>query len=399
MANWFNNIFTKANPVQENIVRSEGETHYTTTNITTVTKAFQTIEVVNRGINLVVDSCADINVDIKQRIQGLVVTSVDIRPGKLDKLLNYLPNEYIDINTFRRNIYMDLLVDGNAFIYFDGAHIYNLPAHSVEIIADKKTFVKGYKYLGDNNLLLPTEVIHIRDNSVNSLYRGKSRLLSAMLSVNALNNLVEYQSNFLAGGTVPGIVLTSENPLNEKTKERIRAQWKRQYNIKTNARNPIILDGGFKVDFLGATTIKELDFESSVDTLEGKILEAIGVPPVLLKSGNNANIRPNISLFYITSVIPLVNKVNYALERFFGYDLKCITSEIEAMKPELRDQANYLSTLVNAGIMTRNEARELIRLPNSTQPFASDLVLPANVAGSNVDPNQGGAPIQDNNGK
>ena len=390
MANWFKNIFTKENPAQEAIYRDEGESHYTSTPINSVKKAYESIEVVNRGINLLVDSCADVNVDVKDRIQGLAVTEADIRPTKIDRLLNYIPNEYIDINTFRRNIYMDLIIDGNAFIYFDGAYIFNLPAASVEIIADKKTFIKSYRYLGQTTTLSPNEVIHIRDNAVNTIYRGKSRMLSAMQSINALSNLVEYQSNFLAGGTVPGIVLTSENPLSDRVKNRIRSQWKAQYNIKTNSRAPIILDGGFKMDFLGATTIKELDFESSVETLEGKILEAIGVPPVLLRSGNNANIRPNISLFYITSVIPLINKANYALERFFGFDLKCITTEVEAMKPELRDQAAYLSALVNAGIMTRNEARELIRLPNVEGGIANDLILPANIAGSAVDQNVGG---------
>lgn len=391
MANWFKNIFTKSNPAQPEIYRDEGDSHYSNTNITTVAKAYETIEVVNRGINMVVDSCADINIDVKDRVTNLGIVTADIRPAKLDKLLNYKVNEYLDVNTFRRNIYIDLLVDGNAFIYFDGAYLYNLPATSVEIIADKTTFVKEYKY-NSTITFKPNEVIHIRENSVNSIYRGKSRLLSAMTSVNALNNLVTYQSRFLEGGTVPGIVLTSENPLSDKIKERIRQQWKRQYNLKTNSRQPIILDGGFKIDFLGATTIKELDFESSVDTLEGKILEAIGVPQVLLKSGNNANIRPNISLFYLMTVLPLVNKVTFALERYFGYDLKAITAEVEAMKPELREQANYLSTLVNAGIMTRNESRELLRLPASEQDFASELVLPANIAGSAVDANQGGAP-------
>ena len=390
MFQWLSKIVNKENPAQERIVLDEGDSHYSYAPITTISQAYDKIEVVNRGVNLIVDSASEINIDIKARINGLAVTSADIRPDKLNSLLNFKPNLYQDISSFRRKIYMDLITEGNAFIHFDGAYLYNLPAINVEIVADKRTYIKEFKY--DDVKFRPDEIIWIKENSVNSIYRGKSRVLSTLDSVNALNNLISYQSSFLEKGTVPGIVLTSQTPLSDKVKDRIRAKWSKQYNLKNNSKQPIVLDGGFDLKFLGATTIKELDFESSIDTLENKILEAIGVPQVLLKSGNNANIRPNISLFYLLTVLPIVTRVTFAFERFFGYDLKCVTTEIEAMRPELRDQANYLSTLSNSGIMKRNEARDQIRLPASDEDFADKLILPANIAGSAVDSTQGGRP-------
>jgi len=65
-------------------------------------------------------------------------------------------------------------------------------------------------------------------------------------------------------------------------------------------------------------------------------------------------------------------------------------SDVPALQPELRDQANYYATLVNTGILTPNEAREALRL-ETIDGFDQPRV-PANIAGSAANPEQGGRP-------
>jgi phage portal protein BeeE len=139
----------------------------------------------------------------------------------------------------------------------------------------------------------------------------------------------------------------------------------------------------------------ELDFVQSSKEQEAAILKALGVPPILLDSGNNANISPNLRMFYINTVLPLVTKVTQSFERYFGYDLKPVTQDVLALQPELRELANFHSTLVNAGIITRNESRAKLRYPYSDSEIADELVLPANVAGSAASANLGGKPIEE----
>ena len=384
----------KLNPAQPRIVQNEGTSHYGDTKITSIRAAYKKSEVVNRGVNLIVDNCADINIDVKDKIHGLSSSGADVRAAKLDTLLNYKPNPDIDANTFKRNIIMDLLIDGNAFVYFDGQYIYNLPANEVEIKADKKSFIHSYIY-GDVSFT-SKEVLHIRDNAASSIYRGASRLVSALDSINALLSLVAYQQKFLDNGTIPGIVLTSENPMSDRVKQRVLSNWRQQYSVKNNARSPILLDSGWKMSFLGASTIKELDFEASVNTLENKIMEALGIPQVLLRSGNNANVSPNIRMYYHLTVVPLINKVVYGFERFFGFDLKIRETEILPMRPDLREEGAFWTSMVNAGIFTRNEARENFRYEAKTDSdIADELILPANIAGSATDASVGGRPANE----
>ena len=114
---------------------------------------------------------------------------------------------------------------------------------------------------------------------------------------------------------------------------------------------------------------------------------------MLLDSGNNANIRPNHRLYYLETVLPIVRKINFAFERFFGFDLEEDLSGVPALQPELKDQAAYYSTLVNTGIMAPNEAREAMRM----EPLEGhdDLRVPANIAGSAANPSEGGRPEQE----
>jgi len=384
----------KNNPAQEEIANDQaGDTTYTSINTRAHVTSYKTIEVVNRGTTLLVDGASEFKIDVGEKVFTEDTVSY-MRPERLNKLLNFRPNKYQSSEDFKRNVYMDLVLEGNAFIYFDGAWLYNLPAIHVEIIPDKKTFIAKYKY--DNQEFNPKDIIHIRENSASSLYRGASRLESAVSSISILNRMNKYQDNFFKNNTILGVVLKTPNILSEKIKNRKILQWMRDYNPTSGGRKPIILDGDYDIEDLAKYNFKELDFAESIKTQETKILEALGVPPILLVSGNNANITPNLKLFYIMSVLPMVNKLVAAFELHFGFDLKPVTQDILALRPELKDLSQYLTALVNAGIMTRNEAREILRLEKSDEEHADKLTLPANIAGSAVDPSLGGREPENN---
>lgn len=387
--NLFTKLVNKLNPAQSEIVDDTGDTHQTSSNLYSNQKAYSTIEIVNRGVNLIVDSSADIRLDVGE-ILDFFSSPNRVRKKKLDQLLNFRPNPYYSADVFKRNIYIDLILEGDAFIYFDGAYLYNIPAMSMDIIADKKTYIKEYVY-GDTHFK-PNEIIHIKENSGSKIFTGESRLDSAKKSLNTLQSMTDYQKNFFDNSAIPGMVITTPNPLSPRIKTRLLSEWISRYNPKRGGRRPMILDGEMKLESLSKYNFNELDFNGSIERYETTVLKALGIPPILLNSGNNANITPNLKMFYINTVMPLVNKTVQSIELYFGYDIKPVTQEVLALRPELRDLANYLSTLTNAGIMKRNEAREEIRLESVPGKVGDELILPANIAGSAADASQGGAP-------
>ncbi len=391
---WYDRFFRKED-VEEKLNTSQhllgGTSESTREPTTSYERQYEELEIVNRAVNMIVDDAAEIPAIVSgsAKLNGVIK---GIKRAKVDTLLNYEPNPFQDINTFKRNLITDYILDGNIFIYFDGVHLYHLPSSKMAIHASESTYVEQYTF--DKNVeYSPNEIIHIKENSFYSIYRGVPRLSPALRTMQLMASMRRFQDNFFKNGAVPGLVLKSPNTLSEKIKERMIQSWGARYKPDAGGRRPLILDGGIEVDNLTNVNFKELDFQSAIAENEKIILKALGVPPIMLDSGNNANIRPNMRLYYLETILPIVRKINFAFERFFGFTIKENVTDIPALQPELRDQSQYYTALVNGGIISPNEAREQLGFEPITGQ--DDVRVPANIAGSAANPDEGGRPVEE----
>ena len=159
------------------------------------------------------------------------------------------------------------------------------------------------------------------------------------------------------------------------------------------ARSPAILDGGLKVDKFSDINFQTLDFENSVERLEQDMAKALGVPYVLMKSGNNANISANQVLFYDHTILPIVAMFASAFTQFFNLSLiKPDKTVITALQPDLRTQSQHYVSLVNSGIITPDEARIKLGFPSLDHPDTNAIRIPQNITGSATNPSEGGRP-------
>lgn len=393
---WYDRILgrstdEKLNPAQYVISRNEGLTVDSREIVTNYRNAYEQLEIVNRAVNMIVDDVSEIPFNIGNQTPGVNNIVKNIRRSKVELLINREPNPFQDVNSFKRNLIVDLMIDGNIFIYFDGAHLYHLPANKIRIESDPDTYVSKYTY--ENSIdYSPNEIIHIKENSFNSIYRGVPRLKPAFRTMQLLSSMRNFQDNFFKNGAVPGLVLKSPNTLSEKIKERMLQAWVARYNPSSGGRRPLFLDGGLTVENLTEVNFKDLDFQEGIKSNEKIILEAMGIPPILLDGGNNANIRPNHRLYYLETILPIVRKLGYAIERYFGFSITEDVTGIPALQPELRDQAAYYATLVNTGIMSPNEAR--VALGKDPVDGFDKPRVPANIAGSAANPEEGGRPVE-----
>ena len=147
---WYNNIFSrkpveveeKLNPAQyldsKNVDSSREPT-------LSYERAYEDLEIVNRGVNMIVDDVAEIHTVVSRQnsFRGVVP---GIKASKVEQLLNKSPNPYQDINSFKRNLITDFILDGNIFIYFDGVHLYHLPANKMIIHASDSTYIEKFTF-------------------------------------------------------------------------------------------------------------------------------------------------------------------------------------------------------------------------------------------------------------
>jgi len=127
-------------------------------------QAYEDLEIVNRGVNMLVDDAAEINVKVGPQLPTQSIIK-GIKRSRVELLLNKEPNLFQDISTFRRNLLIDYLIDGNIFIYYDGVHLYHLPASKMIIHASESTYIEKFTY-NETVTFSPKEIIHIKDNSL-----------------------------------------------------------------------------------------------------------------------------------------------------------------------------------------------------------------------------------------
>lgn len=393
------NLHEKAMPPQEG---SDYKSEHTTNvrDSFNLYNAYSLFECVNRGVNMVADCASAIPIDVGDKLEGYVPVFKKLYPtyraNNLHNLLNVAPNPDQDRSELLNGLVIDLLLTGNAYLYFDGASLWRLPVIYMKVKAGPIRLVEEYIYTPNSEEIRfkPDEVIRIKYGSATNPYIGTSRLAAALQSLSIIDKMNTYQRNYFKNSTVLGIVLHSKNLLGDRTKKRYAKELE-AFRPDTGANKPIILDGDVTLDNLSKQTNKDLDYDTSLRAREYRVLQAIGIPPVLLDPGTASAINDNLKMFYQLTVLPLMDKIVFALERYFGIDLKLVLSEIPAMLPDDKSRAQSLQTLVNSGILTRNEAREELRYEASDEEFADSLILPVNIAGSANDSSQGGRPTNE----
>jgi HK97 family phage portal protein len=396
---WRQWISEKLNPAQPSIASLEPFASPET--IVDYLQAYREIEIVHRAVEMVISAC----VEVPLIIEGSGPAK------KLNKLLNIKPNPFEDRVRLFRRAFLDFHLDGNAFFYYDGEYLYLLPANDVEVVPDPKTFVSHYNYLVSNQSssdyfgyskqtrkssairFEAHEIIHVMNENEHSIFRGTSKLKPLLRLIELYYYMINFQRQFFKNNALPGFVLTTDNILSKRVKERLLEAWRSTYTtIFDGARNPAILDGGLKIDKFSTVSFGELDFENSIERIQQDMAKALGVPYVLLKSGNNANIDANQKLFYLQTVLPILNQFCSAFTHYFNTNISIRPDRLSvpALQPDNKTQATYYATLVNTGIITPNEAREGLRF--AKLDGFDTLRIPQNITGSATDATQGGRP-------
>lgn len=390
-------ITEKLNPGQRIIRDMEPVSHRTNRKPFTTGQAYSKIEILNRTANMVIDSAAECSYTVGDKY-NIVTYANGVKTKTLDTLLNVRPNPFMDISTFRRLVVTDLLFEGCAYIYWDGTSLYHVPAALMQVEADANKFIK--KFIFNNQIdYRVDEIIFIKDNSyvcgTNSQISGQSRVATVIDSLEKRSKMLNFKEKFLDNGTVIGLILETDEILNKKLRERKQEELQLDYNPSTGQSTVLILDGGMKAKpYSQISSFKDLDFKEDIEGFNKSICLAFGVPQVLLDGGNNANIRPNIELFYYMTIIPMLNKLTSSLTFFFGYKVTPNTKEVAALTPDKEAEAKHLTSLVNNGIMTGNEAREELNLEPLDDEQMNKIRIPANIAGSatGVSGQEGGRP-------
>jgi HK97 family phage portal protein len=279
------------------------------------------------------------------------------------------PNPEQGYGAWAEQLVSFLLIAGNSYVEAVGPdrgaprELYVLRPDRMRVLPDAQNRVRGYRYeVSTARIDLDTEhCLHIRLFSPLDDWYGMSPLEAAARAIDQDNELARYEVRLLQNQAMPGMVLRSQDALDDRQYDRLKQQIAQLYQGTDNVGRPMILDGGLEAQPLSFSP-QDMSMDKSMLWSAQRICAAFGVPGELvgLMSATYQNRREARKALYTETILPLLDRIaddlNNWLAPQFGpaLTLSYDRDSIEALQ---EDREALFNQIQKADWLTVNEQR------------------------------------------
>lgn len=324
----------------------------------------------------------------------------------LKTLLNMIPNEYMTATTFWETVELNRNYYGNAFVYVerikkgrnagDVASLWILPANEVQIWMDDDGIFNKNKAIwyiwtdsrtGKRYTFRMEDVLHFKSSMSWDGIVGLAVKDILALQIDAAKYGQSYLSKLYKGNMFGGkIVIQYTGQLNKDAKNTLVKELENYANSVGSGKFlplPLGMTASPLEMKLSDAQFLELNKLSAL-----QIASAFGIKPNILNDytkSSYSNSETQQVDFYVNALMPilkgykeeltkkLMSKSDIMKNKFFEHDVH----ELFKMDPIRNMQ--YCVQGANNGIITPNEAREILGLPYSNIPNANELMINGNI--------------------
>ena len=338
-------------------------------NIVTDTRALQ-VPTVHRCIRIIGETCASLPLQVFERTQAGDIPA----PNHWLSRLLVEPNDSMTGDELREALVGQMAGWGNGYaeIVRDSTgrprELWPLKADLMVVTRDEERVLR-YEY--PDRYQTPrdytaAQILHCRAFSIDGVM-GLSPLGFLRHTLGLTVGAEDLAASFYQNGGRPSAILTVDKPLTPAQREQVREQITRPLE---EGRRIMVLEGSMK--YQGVTISPEdMQMLSTRQFQVEEIARVFGVPLHLLGVQNNV---PNWGLeqmnqsFFTFVLNAYLGRIESTINRFLlAADERTRFFVRHDVKPLLRadsgSRASYLSSLVQNGLMTRNEARRWEGLP------------------------------------
>ena len=301
------------------------------------------------------------------------------------------PNPLQSNSEFFNALYGYLMLSGNAYLLKVGSEVgaprelHLLRPDRIEIKEGKTHIPTQYDYKLNGQVEASyavdqetgfSELKHIKLWNPLDDYYGCSPLSAAAVEVDQHNMASNHNISLLNNGARPsGAVVFKPRDdagfavnLTDSQRQQLLTDLNQRFSGSNNAGRPMLLEGDFDWKEMGLSP-KDMDFLSLKHLSATEIAMCFGVPSQLVgvpDAQTYANVAEARLALYEETIIPFLRKVesdiNEWLVPLFGDNLEFSydVGVIPALSERRRRIYENVTQAVTAGIMTRNEAREML---------------------------------------
>ena len=372
----------------------------------------QTVDIVYKAVDLIATNFA--NVKLKVVTFDSEGQEITLPNHPLQLLLNK-PNGIQSGTEFQYSQCAWRLINGNAYTWLitsggnadlsapDG--MFALPSYSFTFM-DNGDLPWYYQYnprqgiIGPKDTKFPfdyftgrSNVIHWRNFNTQSLNRGSSPLQAINTNVNIYSNANEWNAKYFDNGCRLSLafVVKDNVELSDEQTQLFDKMVEQRFTGLDKSNKPILLENMTPVEM--GNTAKDADFIESLKKQEAAIARTLGIPPVLLNSGEgstfNNQLQAKLTLWDET-IIPLIDgyiqELNDQLQYRYSDNIMIVPDYSNVQALNERKEQNY-TIAAGASHLTINEKRKLTGqdpIDGGDTLFVPTGTLPLDIASSGL---------------
>ena len=290
------------------------------------------------------------------------------------RLLHDQPNDLMAADEFQGVIAASLALWGNAFVAKgygpDGAvnELVPLKPSRVQVGYDGSRREPYYLLDGKATRYTRKDVLHVRGLSSDGLI-GYSPIQVARQALGTSLALDEYAGRFWNNNARPGVILRHPNKLTPEAAKRLKSSWDSAHGGLANIAKTAVLEEGMDVSVIGMP-LQDAQLVEQMRLTDIRVAQLFRIPPALLLA------NPGTSLTYSTTegqgidflrwtLGPWLRRLEGALladPYLFTQGARFVPgfATDALLRSDLKARADTAVRLVDAGILTPNEGREVM---------------------------------------
>jgi len=290
----------------------------------------------------------------------------DISAPGADSLLKS-PSRFMSAFEFRRAMTMQVLLYGNAFAAINrtrGGELLELillDADSVSLDLNGAAPIYKTRLYGD---LAMDQVFHLKAPNTNGLW-GDSPVSLCRTSLQLMAAQEDMALKAFSNAGNPKIALVHPGPLSLEARQRIMADYEAKHAGTSNTGKPLVLAEGMRIERI-SSTLDDAGLQAARQYSVGDVSRIYGVPSSYLSetAGPSYGTLEWLSRMYVDAcLMPWMQCWrSEILAKLAGTGETVAFDTDDLVRPGMAETMAALRTAVEAGVMTRNEAREELDL-------------------------------------
>ena len=356
-------------------------------------------------IHILCSDLASLPLNLFRRTPQGAVLAVD---HPLFRLLHDSPNQWQTSMELRESMILDVLCFGQSFtekvIGPNGIErLYPLSAGRMTYVDPLSMYLPAdppllWRYADPHvgqRIFLSDDLWNVRMLAPGGTINGQSLILLAREAIGLALAAEEQGASLFRQGIQTDFALSTDETLGDEERKNLSEAFQKRYAGSGNAWLPVLLEGGLKASRLGLTAQESQYIEARAFQLQD-IARIFRIPDVLLgiSQGKTATFA-SAEQFFLSYVKYTLGPWTQRIEQTISRDLLA-DSEIDLFAKHDLDsltradlQTRYAAHAagIQAGFLTRNEARQMENLP--TLPGLDEPLHPLNMGGDSLKPAQG----------